>query len=165
MNKHFRPISLIIIIGVLLVVTYFVSLSVIAKRTISFIPSDMTNFLYSYMDTCEKHPEDAPTYTHFETEDERLAHSRSNLKIVAYELLGAEKVNDNLYAFTLHLQKEYATYPKRYYFVGRINGKLYLMVNAHNVPEELREGFDAERFTLTMEDLNATVPAAVESVG
>lgn len=36
-------------------------------------------------------------------ENKRDVYNRSDIKVVDYELLGAEKVNDNLYAFTLRL--------------------------------------------------------------
>lgn len=163
-KKTFRK-QLIIIVTILLVIaSYAVSLSVIADRTISFVPSRFTNFLYSYLETCEKHPEKAVTYTYFTTEIEQDAYEHSPLRILDYELLGAEKINDDLYAFTLQLQKEVPTYPKRYYFVGLIDGKLRLMVNVYNIPESLREGLREEDFTLTEEDLNGGIQISPDSL-
>ena len=137
---------------------YSISLSGEVSRTIAFIPSDVTGYFYSFLDVLQDHPKDAAEYCHFETEHEEEAYRRSNVHVLSYELLGAQKINDDLYAFTIHLEKEFDTYPKRYYFVGRIDGKLRMMVNAGNIPETLKDNFDAEAFTLTTKDFGIDIP-------
>lgn len=135
-----------------------------AHNRISFIPDDVTQFLYSYLDTCMEHPENAIDYVYFESDVERDAFSRSHLEILDYEILGAQKINEKLYAFTLKVEKVYDTYPKRYYFVGSIDNKLYLMVNAENVPEILQDGFNKEDFMLSSTDLNGAIPVSPDSI-
>lgn len=164
MKKRIQYFVSIILAVVLIAVIYTASMSFVKSRTISFIPDDVTQFLYLYLDTCMTHPEDAIDYVHFESEVERNAFSHSHIEIQGYEILGAQKINDNLYAFTLSLKKAYETYPKRYYFVGSIDNKLYLMVNAGNVPEVLQDGFNEDDFTLTSKDLNGGIPVSPDSI-
>lgn len=158
---YFIPGVLVIILAVAVCMGW---ISVVKGRTISFIPDDVTQFLYSYLDTCMEHPENAVDYVHFESDIERDAFGRSHLEILDYEILGAQKINDRLYAFTLKVVKEYDTYPKRYYFVGLIDNDLYLMVNAGNVPEALQDGFNKEDFALTSADLNGAIPVSPDSI-
>ena len=101
---------------------------------------------------------------HFEYADEQEAYEKSYRRIVDYEILGAEKINDELYAFTLHLEKTADTYPKRYYFVGLIDGEWCVMLNIYNIPAELQDGFDKDRFTLTSEDLDGGILVSPENV-
>ena len=152
------------LVVVCLLGAYSASLSKEMAQTISFIPSDVTDFFYSFLETLQDHPEDAVTYCHFETDGEKDDYSHSNVHVLSYELLGVEKINDDLYAFTIHLEKEFDTYPKRYYFIGKIDGNLRLMVNAGNIPEELKGGFDEKRFTLTWEDFNGDALINANSV-
>ena len=159
--RYILPAVFVVIISV--TVCAF-SLSEIKSRTISFIPDDVTTFLYSYLDLCMTRPEEAVDYVHFENEIEAEAFDRSQKKVLDYEILGAQIINENLYVFTLDLKKIHNTYPKRYYFVGRINNELRLMVNAGNVPEELRIGFNENDFTLTSEDLNGALPVSPDAI-
>lgn len=156
--------ALLVFFVVCLLGAYSASLSKKASQTISFIPSDVTDYFYSFLNTLQDHPEDAVTYCHFETDGEKVAYSLSNVHVLSYELLGVEKINDDLYAFTIHLEKEFDTHPRRYYFVGKIDGNLRLMVNAGNIPEELKEGFDEKRFTLTWRDFNGDALINASSV-
>ena len=163
--KHKLPYILIVVYTVILsVVVCTFSLSSAKSRTISFIPDDVTNFLYAYLDTCMTHPEKAGDYVHFESEVEAEAFSRSSKKILDYEILGAQKINANLYVFTLNLTKMHDTYPKRYYFVGMIDDELYLMVNVGNIPKVLQENFCEEDFMLSSEDLNGAMLISPDSV-
>ena len=43
----------------LIAVIYTASMPFVKSRTISFIPDDVTQFLYLYLDTCMTNPEDA----------------------------------------------------------------------------------------------------------
>uniref|UniRef100_UPI003FEDD91C hypothetical protein n=1 Tax=Dysosmobacter welbionis TaxID=2093857 RepID=UPI003FEDD91C len=81
-----------------------------------------------------------------------------------YKILGAEAINEDLYVFTINIQKEIETYPKRYYFVGEIDSKLYVMVNVWNIPEELKTGLNVDRYTLTQDDLSGDIPISPGSI-
>lgn len=159
-----RYLTPVVLVATLSVAVCAFLISSVKSRTISFIPDDVTQFLYSYLDTCKKHPQDAVDYVHFESEVERDAFIQSHIEILDHEILGAQKINDDLYAFTLKLKKVYDTYPKRYYFVGSIDNELYLMVNAGNVPESLRDGFNEEDFTLSSADLNGAIPVSPDAI-
>lgn len=152
MKKKKSIVFIFVILAVLLAINV-IFWHMASKRYISFIPSDVTNVLYSYLDICENNPEDAVVYTHFENETDKQMYIAAAYRIVGYEILGAEKINDNLYAFTLHIERTFNTYPKRYYFIGKFDDSFKIMVNIGNVPEELQEGLDIERYTLTLEEL------------
>lgn len=164
MKNKLRYVLPVVFVAVLSIIIYTISLSAVKSRTISFIPDDVTSFLYSYLDVCMTRPEEAVNYVHFESEIEAEAFGRSHKKVLDYEILGAQIINENLYVFTLDLKKMHNTYPKRYYFVGRIDNELRLMVNAGNVPEELRSGFNENDFTLTSEDLNGALPVSPDAI-
>lgn len=149
----------------LLVLTWFASAAVTAQHSIAFVPKAVSRTMYSYLNTCKKNPETVPSHMHFEYDSEQEAYEASYRKILEYEILGAEKINEKLYAFTLHLEKEFDTYPKRYYFVGLIDGDWCVMLNIYNIPEELQDGFNIDRFTLTKEDLGGGILIPPESDG
>lgn len=128
-----------------------------SDRSIAFIPDEVSSVMYSYLETCKNHPESIPSHMHFEYADEQEAYEKSYRKIVDYEILGAEKINDDLYAFTLRLEKEDDTHQKLYYFVGMIDEEWCVMLNSYNIPEQLQDGFDKDRFTLTSEDLEGGI--------
>lgn len=134
-----------------------------SDRGIAFIPDGVSSVMDSYLETCKNHPETIPSHLHFEYADEQEAYEKSYRKIVDYEILGAEKINDDLYAFTLRLEKEDDTHQKRYYFVGMIDGEWCVMLNSYNIPERLQEGFDKDRFTLTSEDLDGGILVSPEN--
>ena len=134
------------------------------KISFPSVPDEVSNVMYSYLETCKNHPEAIPSHMHFEYADEQEAYEKSYRKIVDYEILGAEKINDDLYAFTLHLEKAADTYPKRYYFVGLIDGEWCVMLNIYNIPAELQDGFNKDRFTLTSEDLDGGILVSPENV-
>lgn len=164
MKKNARIITAAIVVA-LLVLTWFASAAVTARRSIAFIPNAVSRTMYSYLETCKKNPDTIPSHMHFEYADEQEAYEMSHRKIVDYEILGTEKINDHLYAFTLHLEKEADTYPKRYYFVGLIDGDWQVMLNIYNIPEELQNGFNKDRFTLTSEDLDGGILVSPKNVG
>lgn len=134
------------------------------QKGIEAIPGEVSYAMYSYLETCKNHPESIPSHMHFEYADEQEAYEKSYRKIADYEILGAEKINDDLYAFTLHLEKAADTYPKRYYFVGLIDAEWCVMLNIYNIPAELQDGFNKDRFTLTSEDLNGGILVSPENV-
>ena len=134
-----------------------------SDRSGAFIPDEVSSVMYSFLETCKNHPETIPSHMHFEYADEQEAYEKSYRKIANYEILGAEKINDNLYAFTLRLEKEDDTHQKRYVFVGLIDGEWCVMLNSYNIPERLQEGFDKDRFTLTSEDLNGDILVSPEN--
>lgn len=75
--------------------------------------------------------------------------------LLDYEIDKAEKINDDLYAFTILTQKSASDaedtsdglYDRIFNFVGRIDGKLYIIRNERDIPESIREGFDPNLYT------------------
>ena len=165
-ESHLKRKILVMGILLLLVIESFGLIMVYrgAKQTISFIPDVVSNLIYTYLDICKSNPEEAVAYTHFETEFEREAFIDSPKQINNYKILGAEAINEDLYVFTINIQKEIETYPKRYYFVGEIDSKLYVMVNVWNIPEELKTGLNVDRYTLTQDDLSGDIPISPGSI-
>lgn len=68
--------------------------------------------------------------------------------VIDYEIESAEKINEDLYAFVI-LIKTNATmekYTRIANFVGIIGGEVYRIANTAHIPENLREGLDAEKY-------------------
>lgn len=176
MKRHIKYSSVVCVVLILAVAASLFLYSATAQQsgipdpsgtsrlTVSFIPDEVTEYLCSYMEVCKENPDKTVEYTHFETEIEAEAFSRSRKDISGYEILGAEKVNEDLYGFTVLIQNDYTKHPKRYYFVGRIDGQLRLMVNVGNIPESLKEGFNPDRYTFTKEELNGSILVSPETI-
>lgn len=106
------------------------------------MPKDVSDFLISFLDTCKNDPENAVTYCYFEQPDERGAYGGADFKILNYEILDAAELSEHLYAFKLRLTKEDQDIPEQYYFVGEIDGQLYLVNSLDNVPAGLRDNME-----------------------
>lgn len=111
------------------------------------VPHQISEFLISFLETCKNDPENAVSFCHFEDDSERQAYQQSNIKLVSYEVLEESSLSDDLYVFKVHLAREFTDIPERYYFVGSIGGKLYLMNNIYNIPEEMLIDLDNDIFT------------------
>lgn len=76
--------------------------------------------------------------------------------ILNAELLQYEKINDNLYAFLARYElKHYCE--EEYSYVATIDGKPYIIVNKRDIPDELKKGFDEEKFNYYLKDADTDI--------
>lgn len=142
-NHHLGVLLIIVVILAGIITIWYQKSTTVIKD----VPQEATEFLTSFLETCKNDPEEAVSYCHFEDDFERQAYEKSNIRLVSYEVLEACALSDDLCVFKLHLTKEFTDIPERYYFVGSIDGKLYLMNNIYNIPQSIRIGLDNEVLT------------------
>jgi len=117
------------------------------------IPEEITEIYETYMEALKTGTKEAVQYMHFEN-DRRIAYVDSTGKLVDYKIENIEKINDNLYAFTVSvkttIEKDYHT---SYNFVGRIDGELYVMNGVRQIPESISDNLDPNKYTYDDENI------------
>lgn len=93
--------------------------------------------------------DDAMDMLHYELETDfkdGLRESRDYL--THYEILTQEKINDGLYAFKIYMESEKLNPDgdEMYHFVGRINGAWKVMLALQEIPKDLWENLDVDKY-------------------
>ena len=129
--KTNRKIVLSIII--ILALCLFVLFALRQSKTTSLIPNEVSELVNNYMEAYRKGTEYAVEYTHFEDEFVREAYIISGDKLLDYKIENVEKINDNLYAFTILVRTEQSTFysgdifERVFNFVARIDDEWYFL--------------------------------------
>ncbi len=111
------------------------------------------------MEAYRKGTEYAVEYTHFEDEFVREAYIISGDKLLDYKIENVEKINDNLYAFTILVKTEQSTFysgdifERVFNFVARIDDEWYFLNGVSHIPADLQENLDIEKYTNTGENI------------
>ena len=152
--KTNRKIVLSIII--ILALCLFVLFALRQSKTTSLIPNEVSELVNNYMEAYRKGTEYAVEYTHFEDEFVREAYIISGDKLLDYKI---EKINDNLYAFTILVKTEQSTFysgdifERVFNFVARIDDEWYFLNGVSHIPADLQENLDIEKYTNTGENI------------
>lgn len=79
-----------------------------------------------------------------------------------YVIKEKEKVSDSLFVYTMLLasSENLDLYRKLYFFVARIDGALYIADSPYVIPYELKDGFDASKYTFDDPNMNYAPPDA-----
>lgn len=126
-----------------------------ANARFAGIPNDVTAFYMTYMEAAKTGPKKAVQYTHFESGN-KTAYLESNDHLIDYKIVNIEKINDNLYAFTVSVVSAYAREGKPetvYNFVGKIDGQMYIMLSTAEIPADIRENFNPDNYKYTDPDV------------
>ena len=129
--KTNRKIVLSIII--ILALCLFVLFALRQSKTTSLIPNEVSELVNNYMEAYRKGTEYAVEYTHFEDEFVREAYIISGDNLLDYKIENVEKINDNLYAFTILVRTEQSTFysgdifERVFNFVARIDDEWYFL--------------------------------------
>ena len=104
----------------------------------------------------------ARRYASFPNEELREAFLESIGRITSYSLKERERINGDLWAYTLSIQDSLHGSELRevYWFVGHIDGRYVVYGNEAYVPESLREGLDPARYQYEGEDILGAMPEA-----
>lgn len=150
-----RKTALIVTVGILVVVLAF-----FAYQSTQDGAKAYEKTLITYLDAMKEGTETAIKYAGFPNETVEYDYLHSPMRIVDYEIVSANQVNDNLYAFTLNIagSDQPEVYTPLYYFVGHQNGEYIVYINAGYVPEALRENFDADDYSYSNPDYLDGVP-------
>lgn len=155
--KTNRKIVLSII--VILALCLFVLFALRQSKTTSLIPNEVSELVNNYMEAYRKGTEYAVEYTHFEDEFVREAYIISGDKLLDYKIENVEKINDNLYAFTILVKTEQSTFysgdifERVFNFVARIDDEWYFLNGVSHIPADLQENLDIEKYTNTGENI------------
>ena len=129
------------------------------SKTTSLIPNEVSELVNNYMEAYRKGTEYAVEYTHFEDEFVREAYIISGDKLLDYKIENVEKINDNLYAFTILVKTEQSTFysgdifERVFNFVARIDDEWYFLNGVSHIPADLQENLDIEKYTNTGENI------------
>ena len=89
----------------------------------------------------------------------REAYIISGDKLLDYKIENVEKINDNLYAFTILVKTEQSTFysgdifERVFNFVARIDDEWYFLNGVSHIPADLQENLDIEKYTNTGENI------------
>lgn len=108
----------------------------------------------AYLEASKISVEELMPYCHYEHEILRgYASEVGEGQLVGeYQILDKNKINDNLYVFKTNITTKNGEENTGYNFVGKIDGKYYVMVNYFEVPEYLQEGLNTDDYTYYKEN-------------
>lgn len=95
-------------------------------------------------------------YTYFMDDSKKKLYADTNDHLIDYKVEKREKINDNLYAYTILLQTEQilelnlikeGEYLRVYNFVGRIDGRLYYINGINNIPDNIKKDLDEDKYS------------------
>lgn len=145
----------------LVIVAMFLTLSVffvlyikgrIETHSISGVPSEVSNLFYNYMKSFKKGTHVSVDYVYFIDDFKRNAYIDSGDKLLDYRVEKVEKINDQLYSFTLLMKTKLSmyysgnAYERAYNFAAYINSKWYYLNGVSNIPPELRNNLDENNY-------------------
>ena len=133
------------ILFVLLICTIMTS----CNKGTTEIPEDVLNLFDTYMSAYEMGVEESVKYAHFESDVIRKAYLESGDKLLDYEVEDIEKINDNLYAFTI-LVKTMQTndaYLRAYNFVALIDNTWRYTNHVDHIPAYLKDNLDEKKYS------------------
>lgn len=116
------------------------------------IPDEVRSLAEDYMNAYKNGTDQSVEYMHFEDDFVRSAYIASNGKLIDYEMESIEKINDNLYAFTVLVLTEQATwhggedYERVYNFAVRIEGTWYYVNGISHIPVDLQDNLDPSKY-------------------
>ena len=152
-------LKIVLSIIIILALCLFVLFALRQSKTTSLIPNEVSELVNNYMEAYRKGTEYAVEYTHFEDEFVREAYIISGDKLLDYKIENVEKINDNLYAFTILVKTEQSTFysgdifERVFNFVARIDDEWYFLNGVSHIPADLQENLDIEKYTNTGENI------------
>lgn len=105
-------------------------------------------FFQDYLEAAKAGNEAALPYVYFENEEkEEMFLDSSGNRLLSYEILQSEKINDNLTAVTYYSEDNLYGELTWTSFVARMDGEYKVIRNALSVPEELSENLVEGNYT------------------
>jgi len=123
------------------------------KSAAGDIPKEVTDLLTNYLEAGKEGG--GLEYVHFENDADKELSYANPVTLLDYKITQSEKVNDDLYAFTILTQdsgmpQQYideGDYLQVYNFAARIEGTWYVITNQRNIPDNLKTGFDPSKYS------------------
>lgn len=118
-------------------------------------------FFQDYLEAAKAGSEEAFPYIYFESAEHEELYLSNPDRILSYEILGSEKINDNLTAITYQSENSTGDDRTRTAFVSRMDGEYKVIRNVLSVPEELSENLVVDNYTIPdgmWIDFDETIP-------
>ena len=119
-------------------------------------------FFQDYLEAMKVSNEAALPYVYFENEEkEEMFLDSSGNRLLSYEILQSEKINDNLTAVTYYSEDNLYGELTWTSFVARMDGEYKVIRNVSSVPEELSENLVEDNYTIPdgmWMDFDETIP-------
>ena len=145
---------------VLAVTTFFLLRGLQSKNDVS-VPDEVLAVVDDYMEAYKEGVEVSSQYMHFEDEFIKSAYIAAGDRLIDYQIERIEKVNENLYAFTMLMKSEQTPFYSEeeyecvYNFVGKIDGKWWYINGIAHIPTDIQKGLDASKYVYQDEDIVA----------
>lgn len=108
------------------------------------VPGEVKELYINYLETIKSdYAKAVNEYCHFEMPAIKEMTEQADDYITSYNILGWEKLNDDLWAVETSFKT--LSIPggsTMYNFIGKLNGKYYVMINAYQVPPQLHKNFN-----------------------
>ena len=118
-------------------------------------------FFQDYLEAAKAGSEEAFPYIYFESAEHEELYLSNPDRILSYEILGSEKINDNLTAITYQSENSTGDDRTGTAFVSRMDGEYKVIRNVLSVPEELSENLVVDNYTIPdgmWMDFDETIP-------
>lgn len=119
------------------------------------LPAEVRQLVKDFNDAMLVDPEIAVEYVHFENPFFRKLFVEAGVQVKAYQVEAAEKINDNLYSFTILCTNNDAigTTKQAYNFAALIDGKWWYITGVSHIPQNLRENLDESKYVYEDENV------------
>lgn len=123
------------------------------------VPNEVASLVENYFNAYKNGTEESVVYAYFESDFIRSAYVDSGDKLIDYKIEKVEKINNDLYCYTLLVKTKTSTfyfgdaYQQAYNFVGRIDNKWYYINSVSNIPAEIQTNLDMSKYTYTDENI------------
>ena len=123
------------------------------------VPDEVVSLVEQYMNAYKNGTGESVDYMHFESEFIRSAYIDSGDKLIDYQIEDAEKINDDLYCFTLLMKSQSSVfqsgdeYQRVFNFAARIENEWYYINGVSNIPPAIQENLDVSKYTYTGENI------------
>lgn len=150
--------SLLFVCLVLAVTTVLLLRELRSQDDVS-VPDEVSAVVDDYMEAYKEGVEASSQYMHFEDEFIKSAYIASGDRLIDYQIKRIERVNDNLYAFTMLMKSEQTPFYSKeeyecvYNFVGKIDGRWWYINGIAHIPPDIQDGLDASKYTYQDENI------------
>ena len=122
------------------------------------IPKEVQTLVDDYMTAYKIGNKELVEYAHFEEDFIREAFIAADDKLIDYKIESTEKINDNLYQFTISIKTTQTQYHsddfvRVYNFVAFINDRWYFINGVTNIPDTHKENLDESKYVYEDENI------------
>lgn len=154
-----KTATIMVVITLLLVASAVGFLKARQSTAGAVLPKEASDIVDAYMEAYAKGNSYSVEYAHFEDEFVRQAYLSVEDQLISYQIEHIEKVNDNLYALTIKMKTTQTVmlrgdvWSEVYNFVARIDGQWKFINGVGNIPDDLQENLEKEKYSYHNENI------------